>query len=89
MRGCIAELLKVLQDKTVKCCYLVIYEEVCDTCDSKKYKTPVSARVRVRAREGDYRYFYNSDSLFSMGDSWVFNFTSCVLVKNDVSFYGK
>ena len=44
----------------------------------------------------DYRSFHNSDSLFSMGDSWEFNFTSCVLVKttccfmeNDVLFYGK
>jgi len=38
----------------------VIYEEVCDTCDSKNNKTPENARVRVRAREGDYRYFHNS-----------------------------
>ena len=38
----------------------MIYEEFCDTCDSKNNKTPVNARVRVRAREGDYRYFYNS-----------------------------
>ena len=53
-------MLKVVRGKAVKCCYLVIYEEVCDTCDSKNNKTPVNARVRVRAREGDYRYFYNS-----------------------------
>ena len=33
--------------------------ECCDTCDSKNDKTPVDARVRARAREGDYRYFYN------------------------------
>lgn len=43
-------MLKVVRDKAVKCCYLVIYEEVCDTCDSKNNKTPCNARVRVRAR---------------------------------------
>ena len=36
--------------------------ECCDTCDSKNDKTPVDACVRARAREGDYRYFYNSYS---------------------------
>ena len=36
--------------------------EYCDTCDSKNDKTPVDACVRARAREGDYRYFYNSYS---------------------------
>ena len=34
--------------------------EYCDTCDSKNDKTPVDACVRARAREDDYRYFYNS-----------------------------
>ena len=58
LRGCIVEMLKVVRDKAVKCCYLVIYEEVCDTCDSKNNKTPVSARVRVRARGSDYSYFH-------------------------------
>ena len=38
----------------------MIYKEGCDTCDSKNNKTPVNARVRVRAREGNYRYFCNS-----------------------------
>ena len=76
-------MLKVVRGKAVKCCYLVIYEEVCDTCDSKNNKTPVNARVRVRAREGDYRYFCNS-------------FTGVLILllplaykKNDLSFYRK
>ena len=34
--------------------YLVFFHKkysTCDTCDSKKVKTPVDARVRTRARE--------------------------------------
>ena len=78
-------MLKVLQNKTVKCCYLVIYEEVCDTCDSKNNKTPVNARVRVRAREGDYRYFHNSFIAVLI----LLLPSSISLQKNDLSFYRK
>ena len=78
-------MLKVVRGKAVKCCYLVIYEEVCDTCDSKNNKTPVNARVRVRAREGDYRYFCNSFTgvLILLLPSFI------SLQKNDLSFYRK
>ena len=41
------------------CCSLEVYSGCCDTCDSKKIKTLANARIRVRARGSDYRYFYN------------------------------
>ena len=31
------------------CCLLEVYSVNCDTCDSKKTKTPGYARMRVRA----------------------------------------
>ena len=67
----------------MKCCYLVIYEEVCDTCDSKNNKTPVNARVRVRAREGDYRCFHNSFIAV------LILLLPLAYKKNDLSFYRK
>ena len=33
-------------------CLIVSYEEIGESCESKKCKTPNSARTRVRAREG-------------------------------------
>ena len=53
------DLLKYILNRCLISCFSVIYDEVCDTCDSKKIKTLGSARVRVRARGCDYRYFYN------------------------------
>ena len=32
------------------CCSLEVYSGCCDTCDSKKIKTPVNARVYACAR---------------------------------------
>ena len=52
------QLLKHIQKKAIKHCFTTTCTDNCDTCDSKKDKTPVSARVRVRAREGYYRYFH-------------------------------
>ena len=38
-------------------CYIVDYKESCDTCDSKKHKTPVlCAYVRTRERSGLYDF---------------------------------
>ena len=78
-------MLKVVRNKAVKCCYLVIYEEVCDTCDSKNNKTPVNARVRVRAREGDYRSF----AIHLLPFSSCFFRLPLAYKKNDLSFYEK
>ena len=63
----------------------MIYEEYCDTCDSKNNKTPVNARVRVRAREGDYRYFCNSFIAVHI----LLLLASISLQKNDLSFCEK
>ena len=83
-------MLKVIRNKAVKCCYLVIYEEVCDTCDSKNNKTPVIARVRLRAREGDYRYFHNSFiAVLILLLPLAYKKTTCRFMKNKPSFYRK
>ena len=48
------------------CCSIVFYDEPCDTCDSKKVKTPVM-RARARTREGIFkiclRYNFPSQKL--------------------------
>ena len=53
------DLLKYILNMYLISCLSVVYSGCCDTCDSKKIKTLGSARIRVRARGCDYRYFYN------------------------------
>ena len=68
----------------------MVYEEVCDACDSKNNKTPVNARVRVRAREGDYRYFYNSFiAVLILLLPLPYKKTTCRFIENKPSFYEK
>ena len=44
------DLLKYILNICLISCFSVVYGEVCDTCDSKKIKTPVNARVYACAR---------------------------------------
>ena len=44
------DLLKYILNMCLIICLSVVYGEACDTCDSKKIKTPVNARVYACAR---------------------------------------
>ena len=61
----------------------------CDTCDSKKAKTPGCARVRVRARAEKYRYFHISDITFLLPHFSVDNFHNKWQVESDPSITQK
>ena len=74
----------------------VFYPKYCDTCDSKKAKTPVDARTRTRARRGYCRFFHNSNSRFDISlfrvvhsSSFAFHKTSRRFLKNNTSFFTK
>ena len=96
------QLLKHIQNKAIKRCFTIAYIDNYDTCDSKKDKSPVGARVRVRAR-GCFYVFWQSNFQSLVLASYRLGVTSKsavktirrfmqsdpLFLKSDPSFYEK